>query len=73
MSDICYLSLVLFSDLLKLFTTSEIMRWTDLCVQFQQHLRAAAPGNAIFNPKSEDGEKRWKDLNKRMVEHVSIY
>lgn len=59
----------IYNDLVKLFTTSEIMRWRDLCQQFEEHLRAAAPGNDIFKAKSEDGEKRWKDFKIRMVEH----
>lgn len=58
-------------ELLKLFTTSEIMRWKDLCTKYQQELQAVMPGNQVFNPKTEDGTKRWKDLKARVVEHVS--
>ena len=58
-------------ELLKLFTTSEIMRWKDLCQKYQKELQDVAPGNQVFNPKAEDGIKRWKDLKARVVEHVS--
>ncbi|KAI0232548.1 26S proteasome non-ATPase regulatory subunit 12 [Lamellibrachia satsuma] len=61
--------LPLYMELLKLFTTSEIMRWKDLCTKYQQELQAVMPGNQVFNPKTEDGIKRWKDLKARVVEH----
>ena len=54
-----------------MFTISEIMRWKDLSQQYEQELRNAAPGKAIFDAKSEEGNKRWKDLKVRVVEHVS--
>ena len=60
-----------FRDLLKLFTTSEIMRWKELGDKYEQELRVNSPGNLVFNAKTEDGTKRWKDLKARVVEHVS--
>ena len=71
LSLVCLLNATSFRDLLKLFTTSEIMRWKDLGDKYEKELRANFPGNLVFNPKTEDGTKRWKDLKARVVEHVS--
>ena len=58
-------------ELLKQFTTDEILSWHDLCKQYENELRTNNPGMAIFNTKTEDGAKHWKDLKIRVVEHVS--
>lgn len=55
-----------------MFTTSEVMRWKDLCQQYEQELRQSSPGKTIYDTKSEEGNKRWKDLKVRVVEHVSL-
>lgn len=61
--------IVLYQDLLKLFTTSELIRWSELCTKFEQELRNSSPGKTIFDSTKEEGNKRWKDLKIRMVEH----
>jgi 26S proteasome regulatory subunit N5 len=33
---------------------------------------ARCKATEVFNPNTEEGEKRWKDLRSRVVEHVSI-
>jgi len=57
------------SDLLKLFITAEIMRWTDVCATYENELRSASGAN-VFGSQTDDGNKRWADLKIRAVEHV---
>lgn len=60
-------------DLLKQFTTMELMRWTSLVEDYGKELRDGSPDSPatdVFS-YSEEGEKRWKDLKNRVVEHVS--
>ena len=62
------------SELLKLFTTSEIMRWQHLCSTYEAALRAGTkdePCTPMFIPKTTLGDGRWTDLKHRVVEHVS--
>lgn len=61
-------------DLLKQFTTLELMRWASLVEDYGKELREGSPDSPatdVFS-YSEDGEKRWKDLKNRVVEHVSL-
>lgn len=63
-----------FRDLLKLFTTMELMRWTALVEEYGKELREGSldsPATDVFGC-TEEGEKRWKDLKNRVVEHVSM-
>lgn len=60
-------------DLLKQFTTMELMRWASLVEDYGKELREGSPDSPatdVFS-YSEEGEKRWKDLKNRVVEHVS--
>lgn len=62
-----------FRDLLKLFTTMELMRWSSLVEDYSKELREGSldsPATDVFTC-TEEGEKRWKDLKNRVVEHVS--
>lgn len=59
-----------YSDLLKLFTTGEIMRWDAVCEVYETELRSAS-GAVVFSTNTEDSNKRWADLKIRTVEHVS--
>lgn len=61
--------LPVYKNLLKLFTTNEIMRWKDLVTTYEAELRTRHPGVAVFDPKTEEGNKRWADLKIRVVEH----
>jgi 26S proteasome regulatory subunit N5 len=58
-----------YKELLSLFTTAEVMRWKDLCARSERALRTDTPGSVVFNPSTEEGNKRWADLKTRMVEH----
>lgn len=62
-------------DLLKCFTTPELIQWKLLCQNFEAELKtgsAASPPTHVFNLKQENGVKRWADLKSRVVEHVSL-
>ncbi|XP_064616223.1 26S proteasome non-ATPase regulatory subunit 12-like [Liolophura sinensis] len=61
-----------YRELLKLFTTAEIIQWKHLCQQYETELKNGSPGNPpthVFNTKTEGGAKRWQDLKTRVVEH----
>uniref|UniRef100_A0A9L0RB79 26S proteasome non-ATPase regulatory subunit 12 n=1 Tax=Equus caballus TaxID=9796 RepID=A0A9L0RB79_HORSE len=60
-----------YKDLLKLFTTMELMRWSTLVDDYGMELRKGSlesPATDVF-AYTEEGEKRWKDLKNRVVEH----
>jgi len=62
----------LYSELLKLFTTSEIMRWQHLVGTYETILRAGEKdkeSTPMFIPKTTLGDARWADLKHRVVEH----
>uniref|UniRef100_A0A2K6L7C6 Proteasome 26S subunit, non-ATPase 12 n=2 Tax=Colobinae TaxID=9569 RepID=A0A2K6L7C6_RHIBE len=62
-----------YKDLLKLFTTMELMRWSTLVEDYGMELRKGSlesPATDVFG-STEEGEKRWKDLKNRVVEHES--
>lgn len=70
---VVYLYSFICRDLLKQFTTMELMRWTSLVDDYKKELRDGSPDSPatdVFS-YSEEGEKRWKDLKNRVVEHVS--
>ncbi|KAL8566124.1 26S proteasome non-ATPase regulatory subunit 12 [Nucella lapillus] len=61
-----------YRDMLKCFTTPELIQWKMLCQNFETELKtgsAANPPTHVFNPKQENGVKRWSDLKIRVVEH----
>lgn len=60
--------LPLYRDLLKLFTTAEIMSWNDVCKKYETELREGS-GIDVFSVNSEDGNKHWADLRIRTIEH----
>lgn len=62
-------------DLLKLFTTMELMRWSTLVEDYGVELRKGSPESPATDvfASTEEGEKRWNDLKNRVVEHVRIW
>uniref|UniRef100_A0A673HI03 26S proteasome non-ATPase regulatory subunit 12-like n=1 Tax=Sinocyclocheilus rhinocerous TaxID=307959 RepID=A0A673HI03_9TELE len=61
-----------YRDLLKQFTTMELMRWSSVVEDYGKELREGSmetPDTDVFT-YSEEGEKRWKDLKNRVVEHI---
>ncbi|TRY82098.1 hypothetical protein DNTS_013291 [Danionella cerebrum] len=62
-----------YRDLLKQFTTMELMRWSSVVEDYGKELREGfmgTPDTEVFTC-TEEGEKRWKDLKNRVVEHES--
>ena len=50
------------------------MNWKELCTEYELELRngpANSTAATVFTSKTDDGNKRWKDLKVRVVEHVS--
>ncbi|MEE6523942.1 hypothetical protein FKM82_023087, partial [Ascaphus truei] len=60
-----------YRDLLKLFTTMELMSWSTLVDEYGKELREGSLESTATDvfACTEDGEKRWKDLKNRVVEH----
>ncbi|KAJ8036924.1 26S proteasome non-ATPase regulatory subunit 12 [Holothuria leucospilota] len=61
----------IYRDLLKNFTTSELMRWQQVCHIYEKELKVGSEGNpatGVF-ADTEQGQKRWSDLKNRVVEH----
>ncbi|XP_022313454.1 26S proteasome non-ATPase regulatory subunit 12-like [Crassostrea virginica] len=61
-----------YKELLKCFTTSELINWKQLCTTYESELKfgsASSPATHVFNTKLEGGAKRWTDLKNRVVEH----
>ena len=60
-----------FRDLLKCFTTAELMRWSHIKEVYESELRTGSSATGVFEQATDEGKKRWEDLRKRVVEHVS--
>ncbi|GAA6083412.1 26S proteasome non-ATPase regulatory subunit 12, partial [Tachysurus ichikawai] len=60
-----------YKDLLKQFTTMELMRWSSLVEDYGKELREGSPDSPATDvfTQTEEGEKRWQDLKNRVVEH----
>ncbi|CAD6886543.1 unnamed protein product [Tilletia controversa] len=54
-----------YRNLLKCFTTPELMRWPGIETLYGPMLRATP----VFAQSDAGGEKRWEELHKRVVEH----
>lgn len=54
-------------NLLKCFTTPELMRWPGIEALYGPLLRETS----TFAKGNTDGDYRWEELHKRVVEHVS--
>ncbi|CAH1793593.1 unnamed protein product [Owenia fusiformis] len=63
--------LPLYKQLLKQFITQEIMQWGELSRLYESELRQGSPQNTATDvfANTEEGNKRWKDLKIRVVEH----
>jgi len=53
-----------YKALVELFKNQEIIQWRVLCSGYEKELRS----QVVFS-QTEDGEKRWKHLKDRVVEH----
>lgn len=63
-----------YKELLKMFTTAELIRWSFLAQTYETLLRSGTPQCPATTCLGHDemGEQRWKDLKNRVVEHVSF-
>lgn len=48
------------------------MRWSQIKELYESELRAGASATGVFDMGTDEGNKRWEDLRKRVVEHVSL-
>lgn len=55
-----------YKDLLQLFVTAELIKWSRLCEVYETELRSNA--TTVF-PNNDDGNNRWTKLKNRVVEH----
>ena len=61
-----------YRDILKNFTTSELMQWSKLMSLYETELRdgvQGSPATGVFDRNTEKGAKHWDELRKRVVEH----
>ncbi|XP_077979874.1 26S proteasome non-ATPase regulatory subunit 12-like [Glandiceps talaboti] len=61
----------IYRNILKCFTTSELMRWQQVCAIYERELKTgstANPATDVF-PDDDNGKKRWDDFRIRVVEH----
>ncbi|KAL3272938.1 hypothetical protein HHI36_014396 [Cryptolaemus montrouzieri] len=54
----------IYKQLLKLFTTPELIKWSGLCELYETELKSTP----VFSG-NEQSKKRWTDLKNRVVEH----
>jgi len=57
------------SQLLKLFTVSELMRWPSIETNFGPQLTSTDIFSTTSDPKDPKASQRWQDLRKRVIEH----
>lgn len=62
-----------YKSLLKMFNTSELIRWNFITKSYEEILRKGTPDSPATGAFSldSDGEARWTELKNRVVEHVS--
>jgi 26S proteasome regulatory subunit N5 len=54
-------------EFLKCFISTELIRWPKI----EEIYGAALKSSSVFDPLTEGGQKRYKTLHKRVIEHVS--
>ncbi|CAH1110000.1 unnamed protein product [Psylliodes chrysocephalus] len=64
LSDKILEEIPLYKQLLKLFTTPELIKWSGLCDLYEKPLKSTP----VFS-SNDQGQKRWADLKSRVVEH----
>jgi 26S proteasome regulatory subunit N5 len=58
------------SELLRLFTVHELMRWPEVSKKFGPHLCSTDVFDAQTGQSSDEkAHQRWEDLRKRVIEH----
>ena len=64
--------LSLYSELLTLFTTNELIIWSHLVPKLESGVRNDVAVQPVFNEATEEGKRRWTTFKNRVVEHVSV-
>lgn len=62
-----------FREVLDCFTRVELLDWDNFQASFGNILRMGSseePASDVLEPSTDDGEKHWEELRKRIVEHV---
>jgi len=62
----------IYKEILKNFTTNELIHWTRFKELYEKELCVGSdtnPATGVFKVETEQGAKRWSDLKKRVVEH----
>ncbi|KAI9277240.1 PCI domain-containing protein [Phascolomyces articulosus] len=55
----------LYNELTKCFVTTELMRWPKIEEVYGQELQKTF----VFSKTTDEGQKRWKELHNRVIEH----
>ena len=50
--------------------TPELMNWSRIKELYESELRSPSSSVGVFDVGTDEGNKRWEDLRKRVVEHV---
>lgn len=61
-----------YKELLKMFINPELIQWSSLVSVYEKILKHGSDQIAatdVFNPNTEEGQSRWKELKNRVVEH----
>lgn len=48
------------------------MRWSHIKEVYESEIRTGSSATGVFEQGTDEGKKRWEDLRKRVVEHVSL-
>uniref|UniRef100_A0A2P2HZ26 26S proteasome non-ATPase regulatory subunit 12-like n=1 Tax=Hirondellea gigas TaxID=1518452 RepID=A0A2P2HZ26_9CRUS len=65
--DPMLLQITSYKNLLQLFATEELIKWSGLCSVFETELRSDA--TTVFPTSTDEGNNRWTQLRNRVVEH----
>lgn len=60
---------------MECFTRIELLDWSNFQASYADVLRMGSseePATDVLEPRTDDGNKHWEELRKRIVEYVSI-
>ena len=71
------MSAVWCREILQCFRRQELLDWSSFQQSYAPVLREGllpedCPATAVFTPDTPLGEEHWKDLRKRVIEHVRL-
>ena len=61
--------------MLDCFIRVELLNWNEFQASYSHTLRMGSteePSTDVLQPSTEEGDKHWEELRKRIVEHVRI-